>query len=438
MPFETDLEIKQKPSKVYTPADWFTQGYVISSNATIQRDNSESTRQTSSYKLNEIENRTFWDERNNKTRIKLRNIELFNWVEALKKLVRLVDNDIQELSLAKDKTESAIAAKNISLDVALENLVTLDGRVQVDYVHDDAPDELRNEIEVIQTTKKNLQGKVAKAFEQLCLLKEARNNVQRDLEDKQVTLGIGVHNENLTKESPGISFKPDPYRVDKGTATKAESAQLSLYNRQRAEAELAASQKLREDIQASLMQAENDIEAQQNATEFAFRRRLQETARAKDELEWQREMTMQEIKAMESEIHELEISIRPKKDALKLAQTRLENRKDHPNVEKAIDEIDYGLMDECKNLAQSVTSIQAKLTECKHQLNSLQSELATINSDLTTKHNAHSILKQCMDARGRLRATPKTPTQLNLTMTGIEKDEHNFLSQNLRLNHKSY
>ena len=39
-----------------------------------------------------------------------------------------------------------------------------------------------------QTTKKNLQGKVAKAFEQLCLLKEARNNVQRDLEDKQVVI----------------------------------------------------------------------------------------------------------------------------------------------------------------------------------------------------------------------------------------------------------
>lgn len=45
---------------------------------------------------------------------------------------------------------------------------------------------------------------------------------------------------------------------------------------------------------------------------------------------------------MEHQIHELEISIRPKKDALKLAQTRLENRKDHPNVEKAIDDIDYG------------------------------------------------------------------------------------------------
>jgi len=438
MPFETDLTINLKPSKTYTPADWFTQGYTISHNATVQRHESENTRERSLYHLNEVDNRSFWNEKDNRSRIRLRNIEMFNWVEALKKLVGLLDNDIQELSLAKNKAEAAIAAKNVSLDVALENLCTLDGRVQVDYVHDDAPDELRNEIQVIQTTKKNLQDKVAKAFEQLCLLKEARNNVQRDLEDKQVTLGIGIHNENLTKESPGISFKPDPTRVDKGTATKEQSAHLSLYNRQRAEAELASSQKLREDIQASLMQAENDIEAQQNATEFAFRRRLHETARAKDELEWQKAMTMNEAEFMEAQIHQLELAIRPKKEALKLAQTRLENRKDHPNVEKAIDDIDYGLVDECRTLGQSVTSIQEKLTQCKHQLNCLQAQLAMINSDLTTKHNAHSILKQCMDGRGRLQAVPKTATQLNLTMTGIEKDEHNFLAQNLRLNHKSY
>ena len=46
---------------------------------------------------------------------------------------------------------------------------------------------------------------------------------------------------------------PDPTRVDKGTATKEQSAHLSLYNRQRAEAELASSQKLREDIQVTEM-----------------------------------------------------------------------------------------------------------------------------------------------------------------------------------------
>ena len=29
MPFETDLNIQLKPSKVYTPADWFSQGKFV-------------------------------------------------------------------------------------------------------------------------------------------------------------------------------------------------------------------------------------------------------------------------------------------------------------------------------------------------------------------------------------------------------------------------
>ena len=41
-----------------------------------------------------------------------------------------------------------------------------------------------------------------------------------------------------------------------------------------------------------------------------------------------------------------------------------------------------------------------------------------------------------MDARARLEATPKTATELNLTMTGIEKDEFNFLANAARLNPK--
>lgn len=436
MPFETDVKVKQKPTKAFSPADWFTQGYTISCNATRQRDTAEKTRGQARYLYNEVENKSYWDAKNNRTRLYERNIELSNWCEALKKLIRRVDNDINELSLAKNKTEAAITAKNVSLDVAVENLCILDGRVQVDYAQDDAPDELRNELTVIQTTKKYLEDKVAKAFEQLCLLKEARNNIQRDLEDKQVSLGIGVHNEQLNQQAPGISYKPDNERIDPGTGTAAQSIAQSNYNRQRAEAELAASQKLREDIQACLMQAENDIVAQQNATEFAFRRRLHETSRAKDELEWQRKQTMNEIKAVEGLIRTLEGSIPSRRLAMKVAQSRLESRRDRPGVEKSFTAIDKGLMDECRQLQSTANATQSKLTDLKHQLNSLQSELATINSDLTTKHNAYSILKQCMDCRGRLKATPKTAAQLNLTMTGIEKDEFNFLSKQNRINLK--
>jgi len=320
------------------------------------------------------------------------------------------------------------------LDVAIENLTALDGRVQVDNVRDDVFDELNNEVQVIQGSKKNLEAKVQQAFEQLCLLKEARQNLNKDLEDKTVTHGIGTHNAGLTPAAPGISFKPDATRIPKGAVSKAESEQLSAYNKQRGEAELAASQKLRESIQGSLMQANNDIEAQKTSTEYAFRRRLHETARAKDELMWQQGQTMREIKDMEKQIHDLEMAVREKKNILKVAQTRLENRTDHPNVELCVDEIYYGLVNEVKSLESSVNKLQSKLTDSKHQLNCLQTQLAVTNSDLTTKHNALMILQGAMDSRARLDATPKT--DLNLTMTGIEKDEFNFLSEGARINPK--
>merc|ERR1719411_1224611 len=145
---------------------------------------------------------------------------------------------------------------------------------------------------------------------------------------------------------------------------------------------------------------------------------------------------MREIKDMEKQIHDLEMAVRAKKNILKVAQTRLENRADHPNVELCVDNIYYGLVNEVKQLEASVNALQNKLTDSKHQLNSLQSQLAMINSDLTTKHNALSILQGAMDSRARLEATPKTATELNLTMTGIEKDEFNFLTEAARINPK--
>ena len=56
----------------------------------------------------------------------------------------------------------------------------------------------------------------------------------------------------------------------------------------RANAEMKASQRLREAIHHTLHQTDNDLEAQKQATEYAYRRRIHEFQRAKDELDWQK------------------------------------------------------------------------------------------------------------------------------------------------------
>ena len=51
---------------------------------------------------------------------------------------------------------------------------------------------------------------------------------------------------------------------------------------------MKASVTLREATAATLANTRNELEAQRNATEFAYRKRIHETERAEGELEWQR------------------------------------------------------------------------------------------------------------------------------------------------------
>lgn len=69
---------------------------------------------------------------------------------------------------------------------------------------------------MIEGIKKQLQQRVDESFEQLCLLQEARQQLQADLQDKNIALGIDIDQYNLTDRSPNISYKPDSLRVPKG------------------------------------------------------------------------------------------------------------------------------------------------------------------------------------------------------------------------------
>ena len=70
---------------------------------------------------------------------------------------------------------------------------------------------------------------------------------------------------------------------------------FSRYNKERAEQEIRRSERLRDMIRQAINQTTNDLNAQHNATDFALRKRIQEFECARDELEWQKRQTEEEI-----------------------------------------------------------------------------------------------------------------------------------------------
>jgi len=412
----------------FQPADWYTSNYSISTNAERQREASFQTRQESRFLSNETDSKTKWDQYDNNTRLADRVDDIRKWKEILEKCLADLDREIADLNEAKDLTETSLQEKEVPLDVCIENLTTREGRQDIDLVQDEVENQLHKEMDVINKIKQKLQQKVDESFEQLCLLQEARQQVLLDLQDKNIALGIDVDQYNLSENSPGISYKPNPTRVPKGSTTPQQWEDFSRYNKERAEAEMRSSTRLREAIHHTLQECDNDLEAQKLGTEYAFRKRIHETERAKKELEWQKANTEKEIADMEEDIRNLESKIRDKINPTKLAETRLENRTYRPNVELCRDEPQYGLTDEVKQLRATKAALEEKLRQAQHGLDGLQKQLHRINDDLAVKNNSLMLDNRCMGSRDKLNIRPKTGTENNRVLTGIHRERSMYLA----------
>lgn len=372
---------------------------------------------------NETDNKTKWDQLDNNTRLSDRVDNIRKWKDILERKVAEIDTEISDLSNFKEECEKALEAKNLPEEVNIENLTTREGRQDIDVVEDEVEDQLNKEKEVIAGVKRQLQQRIDESFEQICLLQEARQQLLADLQDKNVALDIDVDQYNLTEESPGISYKPDPCRVPKGSTTPQNWEDFSRYNVDRADAEMEASRRLREAIHHTLQQTENDLKAQQNATDYAVRKRQHEMKKAIDELKWQKQQTEEEIADVEDEIRRLNDAIRAKINPDKLAQTRLENRTYRPGVELCRDNVQYGLVDEVHQLETTKKSLEVKLKQAQHVLDGLEQNLHRINEDLQCKMNSLALDDQCSKSRERLEPAAGTSMEHNMTLTGISRQK---------------
>ncbi|KAM6115928.1 LOW QUALITY PROTEIN: tektin-2 [Phoenicopterus ruber ruber] len=389
-----------KPGQRFTLPDWHTNSHLISADAERQRSASHQVRQEARALRNETNNQTKWDEHDNQTRLAERISSVNRWKETLDKCLADIDVEIDALAKVKEAAEHALQAKNLPLDVSIECLTLRESRRAIDVVRDPVEEELHKEVKVIDKVKKELQQRVHEAFEQLCLLQAARQQLSCDhrckmeaLEIDRVCLSLNVNSQ--------ISFKVNPTRVPDGSTVLDEWEQHSRLNKEHAEADMKASAELREATALAIAQTNNELEAQRVATEFALRKRIRDLERAYDELKWQEQNTLEEIAEMEEDIRRLEEDLRRKRKTLKVAHTRLETRT-RPNVELCQDQVQYGLTDEVHQLEGTIRALRQKLAESQDALDALYRQLHRIQTDIGYKANSLVLDNKCTDSRRKL------------------------------------
>lgn len=195
-----------------------------------------------------------------------------------------------------------------------------------------------------------------------------------------------------------------------------------------AENEMTDAAAMRESLYVCRQRAITLLQAQQERTEHIIRRRIFATQQARNELYFQQTKLKDAMQRALHDIEGLENSLMAKKNSLKLAETRLENRTQRPNAELCLDTAYDVLCVEVEKQFEIHRCLQEKLDECRSNFNLLAQHTQKITLDMEKKDNALMIDKRLLDIRqeykekqkGLAVINPNAQTDFNIQCTNTQ------------------
>ncbi|XP_030760676.1 tektin-2 [Sitophilus oryzae] len=416
----------EKPLPHIGLADWFAKQWENQQTNDARRSDAFNLRHEARQLRNETRIRTDWDTYHNNVRLGDRITELDRWKETLEACLRRIDKEVGLLKDEKFETEKEIDAFGIPLTVISECISMRDNRQGNELTYDEGDTELKRELCVVESVKKILIERCQEAWEKINKLNEVRFKLQLDINDKHESIEIDQDQLTLDKNCANISFKTDPLRLVKNSIPNEAWLEHTRSVKQLADNELADTLRLRETLFVVRERSKNDMLAQRDRVDFVLRKRIYQTQKARNEIEWQQLKMREEMKKVEKEIRTLEDALLAKCDALKLAETRLENRSYRPGFELARDEPEQGLKNEVLQLRQTRKDLQDKINCAKATYNALEDRQVAIDRDLNNKNQSLMTDIRCLDMRARLRkgefGGSESETDRNIILTKMEKE----------------
>lgn len=126
----------------FAMSDWHTSNTVIRTNAERQREASHQIRQEGRWLRNETDNHTRWTQHDSNTKLEKRIDDINDWRKSLERCLAETDHEIALLQVEKERTERALEAKKVPLDIALECLMLRENRLNIDLVRDEVESQL--------------------------------------------------------------------------------------------------------------------------------------------------------------------------------------------------------------------------------------------------------------------------------------------------------
>ncbi|XP_057682481.1 tektin-3 [Corythoichthys intestinalis] len=392
----------------YTPDDWFKSNQGNYRQSEASRNSAERLRRDTLRLIQDKEQLTRRMQENTSKDIGQRVNDIAFWRSELSHEVDNIVGETAALAEVKRRLERALAETERPLQVTQECLYHREKRMSIDLVHDDVEKDLMKEVEVIKTCQGRMRQHLERATAQLVLNRAAQHELERDLSDKVTAQRIDDRCHHLTNTSNGVGFFRGIERLDPSLSLPESWSKFTDDNVLHSQGQRAASRKLRDEIEALLNVTSSEMWSQFNNVNVSFTSRVAQTTDARNSLQTHLAKTLQEIFQTEMLIESLKKALRDKENPLKVAQTRLEERTRRPNLELCRDTPHHRLVDEVREIEDTIRKLLERLHEAEGSLQNLLRTKVTLEHDLAIKANSLFLdQEKCMSMRKTFPSVPR-------------------------------
>ncbi|XP_028264254.1 tektin-3 [Parambassis ranga] len=392
----------------YTPDDWYKSNNNYYRESELSRKSAERLRKDTIRLMQEKEQLTRWTQEATSKNIGERLNDIVFWKSELSHEIDNMVTEIAALSEVKRRLERALAETEGPLQVSQECLYHREKRMSIDLVHDGVEKDLIKEVEVIKSCQERMRRHLERAVAQLASNRAAQHELERDMSDKVTAQRIDDRCHHLRNTSDGIGYYRGIDRLDPSISLPDSWSKFSDDNILHSQSERATSHKLRDEIEILLSTTSNEMWNQFNNVNVSFTSRISETADTKNSLQTHLAKTLQEIFQTEMLIESLKKALRDKECPLKVAQTRLEERTRRPNVELCRDNPHHRLVNEVREIEDTIHKLRERLMEAEGTLQTLVKTKVHLEHDLSIKANSLFLdQEKCMSMRKSFPSMPR-------------------------------
>ncbi|XP_019883437.1 tektin-4 [Camponotus floridanus] len=326
--------------------------------------------------------------------LKTRANEVYRLKTELEHAISANVEEIGLLEAERRRVQRSLSILTIPASIANEFLQIRSSRLESDLVRDNVEEQLTKEIALCSEIRTLLNRTYEQIETQMTELKTVKTRMESDWSDKVHTYNIDSLCVNLSNDSPLLLWKAGATRIpeDQSTPTSYEH-----FTREALAAGESAKQKsinLRSTLNKIFINFVKDLRDQATCVDIALAENVKLTQDCLEQLEKELLRCLRELASTEKLIEELRDSTKGLNNAMKLAQTRLDNRLNRCNVESCRDASQFALIEEVKSLGEQKSALLTELKRTEESQAKLVKTRGTLEHEIMVKRKTLYIDKE--------------------------------------------